>query len=328
MKISILTPAYNRGEKLNKLYTSLLVNNNSNVDIEWLVMDDGSTDKTKYIITNFIKQNIINIKYYYQENQGKMAALNNLVRYATGDVIIECDSDDYFTVGAFDTIAKYEDKLQDGIYALVFLKYDQNGNNMGNNFPENLHRSDMFSLYFRENVTGEKALVFNSHIRKQFEYKLEADEKFVTEARMYHQMDLEYDVVCINEPIMICEYQKDGYSKNIQKVFKENPLGYYEYFREILEMDLTGVTLKKRLYIYKHYVLFSILAERDHAIRNVAGIINKIIVAIMWIPGLVKTKQMFNLKDEDNNDEELEYKEKQKKIKKAAKKIKRNKKNK
>lgn len=322
MKISILTPAYNRGEKLNKLYTSLLVNNNSNVEIEWLVMDDGSTDKTKYIVTNFIKQNIINIKYYYQENKGKMAALNNLVRYATGDVIIECDSDDYFTVGAFDTIAKYEDKLRDGIYALVFLKYDQDGNNMGNNFPENLYRSDMFSLYFRENITGEKALVFNSYIRKQFEYKLEADEKFVTEARMYHQMDLEYDVICINEPIMICEYQKDGYSKNIQKVFKENPLGYYEYFREILEMDLSGVTIKKRLYIYKHYVLFSILAERNHAIRNVAGLINKIIVAIMYLPGLIKTRKMFDLKDDEN----LENKERQKKIKKSAKEIKKNKK--
>lgn len=302
MKISILTPAYNRGDKLNKLYTSLLVNNNSNVEIEWLVMDDGSTDKTRYIVTNFIKQNIIDIKYYYQENAGKMAALNNLVKYATGDVIIECDSDDYFTVGAFDTIAKYEDKLTDEIYALVFLKYDQNGNNMGNNFPENLYRSDMFSLYFRENITGEKALVFNSNIRKRFGYKLEADEKFVTESRMYHQMDLEYDVICINEPIMICEYQKDGYSKNIQKVFKENPLGYYEYFKEILEMDLTEVTLKKKLYIYKHYILFSVLAERNHAIRNVTGVLNKIIVAIMLIPGAIKTKAMF--KEKRQNDEE------------------------
>ena len=301
MKISVLTPTYNRGNNLNRLYTSLIVNNNSDVEIEWLVMDDGSKDNTKSIMTNFVKQKIIDIKYYYQENQGKMAALNDLVDYATGDVIIECDSDDYFTVGAFDIIDKYKDKLlndDEQIYALVFLKYDQNGDNMGNSFPDDLYRSDMFSLYFRENVTGEKALVFNSHIRKQFEYKLEADEKFVTEARMYHQMDLEYDVICINEPIMICEYQKDGYSKNIQKVFKENPLGYYEYFREILEMDLSGVTLKKKLYIYKHYILFSILAERDHAILNVTGVLNKIIVAIMWIPGLIKTKLMFKEKTE------------------------------
>lgn len=295
MKVSILTPTYNRGGKLNKLYTSLLVNNNSKVEIEWLIMDDGSKDRTKTIITNFIKQNIIDIKYYYQENQGKMAAINNLVKYATGDIIIECDSDDYFTVGAFDIIEKYKSELTDEIYALVFLKYDQDGNNMGNNFPENIYRSDMFSLYFREGITGEKAIAFNSKIRKRFSYKLEANEKFVTEARMYHEMDLEYDVICINEPIMICEYQKDGYSKNIQKVFKENPVGYYEYFKEILDMDLAGVTLKKRLYIYKHYILFSILSERKHAIRNVTGVINKIIVAIMWVPGLIVTKRKLKL---------------------------------
>ena len=42
MKISILTPTYNRGDKLNRLYTSLIVNNNSKVEIEWLIMDDGS----------------------------------------------------------------------------------------------------------------------------------------------------------------------------------------------------------------------------------------------------------------------------------------------
>ena len=311
MKVSILTATYNRGDKLNRLYTSLIVNSHSKVQIEWLIMDDGSKDRTRTIVTNFIKQNIIDIKYYYQENQGKMAALNNLVKYATGDVIIECDSDDYFTVGAFDTIEKYQDRIinpDNEIYALVFLKNDQDGNNMGNNFPEDEYRSDMFSLYFREGITGEKAIVFNTRIRKQFEYKLEADEKFVTEARMYHQMDLEYDVICINETIMICEYQKDGYTKNMLKIFKENPLGYYEYFREILEMDLEGVTLSKKLYIYKHYVLFSVLAERKQAIRNVAGVINKIIVAIMWLPGLIKTKRLFakEKKTEKDKCEEIE----------------------
>lgn len=293
MKISVLTPTYNRGNNLNRLYTSLIVNNNSDVEIEWLVMDDGSKDNTKSIMTNFVKQKIIDIKYYYQENQGKMAALNNLVDYATGDVIIECDSDDYFTVGAFDIIDKYKDKLlnnDEQIYALVFLKYDQNGDNMGNSFPDDLYRSDMFSLYFREGITGEKALVFNSKIRKKYRYKLEADEKFVTESRMYHEMDLDYDVICINKPIMICEYQKDGYSKNILKVFFENPLGYYEYFKEILEIDLKGVSLKKKLYIYKHYILFANLAQRRDAIRNVTGFINKLIITLLWIPGRIKTK--------------------------------------
>ena len=64
MKISILTPTYNRGDKINRLYTSLIVNNNSKVEIEWLIMDDGSKDRTKTIITNFIRQKIIDIKSF------------------------------------------------------------------------------------------------------------------------------------------------------------------------------------------------------------------------------------------------------------------------
>lgn len=293
MKISVLTPTYNRGEDLNRLYTSLIVNNNSNVEIEWLIMDDGSNDRTRTIVTNFIKQNIIKIKYFSQENQGKMAAINNLIKYATGDLIVDCDSDDYFAVGAFDTIEKYAYLLKenkDEVYALVFLKNDSNGKTSGNKFPVDEYRSDMFSLYFREGIEGEKILVFDANIRKKYIHELEADEKFITESRMYHKMDLEYDVICINEPIIIGEYKEDGYTKNINKIFKENPLGYYEYFKEVLEMDLGGVHINKRMYVYKHYVLFANLAEIKNAIINVPGVLNKIIVAIMWFPGKIKTK--------------------------------------
>ena len=47
MKISVLTPTYNRGELLERLYESLEKNAQYGVEIEWLIMNDGSTDKTK-----------------------------------------------------------------------------------------------------------------------------------------------------------------------------------------------------------------------------------------------------------------------------------------
>ena len=306
MKVSILTATYNRCEELERLYTSLVVNMNSNVNFEWLIMDDGSTDKTKLLVENFIKQNIIKIKYYYQKNQGKMAAINNLVGYATGDISITCDSDDYFVVTAMDTIKKNAEKLldDDTVYALAFLKQDEKGKISGSKFLEEDHRSDMFSLYFRENMTGEKILAFKSEIRKRYHHELEADEKFVTESRMYHKIDLDYDIICINEPLEIGDYQEDGYTRNIFKTFEDSPLGYCEYFREILEMDLTGVGFKKKMYVYKHYILFSNLAEREHAIRNVNGLFNKIMIALLWIPGTIKTRRKFKIKEEIEKDKE------------------------
>ena len=261
MKISVLTATYNRAEDLEKLYTSLVINSNSSVDYEWLIMDDGSTDKTKIVIDNFIKQNIIKIEYHYQQNQGKMVAINNLMQFVTGDIVMTCDSDDYFVTGAFDIIKKHINKLleDETVYALAFLKKNEKGKISGTKFAEDNHRSDMFSLYFREKMTGEKILVFKTEIRKKYKHILEADEKFVTESRMYHKIDLDYDVICINEAIIIGDYKNDGYIKNLKRVYEIAPLGEYEYFKEILQMDLKGVSFRKKVNIYMNYIMFASL---------------------------------------------------------------------
>lgn len=295
MKISVLTPTYNRAELLTRLYQSLVENMGKGIQIQWLVMDDGSTDQTEQILAKMKEENKIEIYYQKQENQGKMKALNNLLPQVTGEVMIECDSDDYFKANAFEIIAEYAKQMEEKTYALAFLKEDQNGNNLGNLFEK--EKTTMFDLYFKdaEPAEGEKVLVFKTSIRKQYRYPLEKNEKFVTEARLYHQMDLHYHIIGVNESIMVCEYQKDGYTNNILEVFKNNPYGYYEYFKEMFLMDWNGVYLQKRLYILKHYILFSVLTGKNikTIIQNVKGIVNKIAVIILYLPGKWATKRRF-----------------------------------
>ena len=320
MKISVLTPTYNRAKMLDRLYVSLIVNkNNSNIDIEWLIMDDGSTDETSTIINHYIGEKIIDIKYYKQVNQGKMTAINNLVDKATGDYIIECDSDDYF---ANDSFAKMEKIINDAeanenlddVYAFVFLKYDQNGNNMGNNFERDGYRSTMFNLYFKEGITGEKALVYKTSIRRQYSYEVQENEKFITEASLMHKIDLDYDVLCYNTRIMICEYQEEGYTKNIKKIFYKNPKGYYKYFKEIFDQDLKDVTFKKLMYIYKQFILFATLSNKITWISDIKGLKNKIIIALLYLPGRIATRIRFKNVERDiekeNNKIEEEKEEK------------------
>lgn len=293
MKISILTPTYNREKLLERLYKSILKNLNYGLEVEWLIMDDGSIDGTEKLIEKYINENKLDIQYYSQENKGKMEAINNLVPYTTGELIIECDSDDYFKDNAFLTIKNTYHELDENTYALCYLKYDQNECNIGNLFKEN--ETTMFDLYFKQGENGEKALVYNANIRKQYNYELENDEKFVTEARMYHKMDSKYKIKCFNEPIMICEYQEGGYSNNIVEVFKKYPYGYYEYFKEMFDMNFSGIYFKKRIYILKHYILFSYLTKKGfkESINNVKGVFNKILFVIMYFPGVVLTKRKF-----------------------------------
>lgn len=290
MKISVLTPTYNREKLLKNLYNSLVENADYGLKIEWLIMDDGSKDNTKQVVENFEKKENLEIKYFYQENQGKMVAINKLTNKATGDLIVDCDSDDYFTNDAFKIVKKAfeENKDKKGIYGICFLKYDEKGNNMGNNFKNKV--TTMFDLYFKEGETGEKALVFYSDIRKKYKHELENNERFVTEARMYHKIDEKYKMICVNRPIMICEYQEQGYSKNITKEFKENPYGYYKYFEEILQKNMKDVSFSKRIYAIKHFILFSYLTKSKKNLKKIKGKFNKILYTTLYIPGVIKSR--------------------------------------
>ena len=291
MKLSILTAAYNRGELLKNLYNSILNNIFDGINIEWLIMDDGSTDNTDQIAQSLEKTNNLEIKYYSQKNQGKMTAINNLMEYITGDLVLECDSDDYFAEGAFKTIySEYqENKKNDNIYAFVFLKMDQNNEISGKELI-NHQITTMFDLYYKysnNGECGEKALVFITEKRKKYKYELQGKERFVTEASMFYKMDEKYNILCVNFPLIIFEYQKDGYTKNIMKIFKENPLGYFKYFEYLLSRDLTEIKFKNKLYFMKHYILFSYLTKQHINYRIVKNLKDRIILAIFYIPGIV-----------------------------------------
>ncbi len=286
MKLSILTATYNRGRFLTRLYESIVNNLIDDMDIEWLIMDDGSNDDTEEIVSGFNSSKHFEIKFYKQKNQGKMQAINNLMEYVTGELCVECDSDDFFNEGAFRVIYNvYKENVDiEDIYAFTFLKYNQDRKNMGKEL-QNGCITTMFDLYFRNNENGEKALVFMSKIRKQYKYILDKNEKFVTEASMFYRMDEKYKILCVNFPIMVCQYLEDGYTNNSIKQLINNPNGYFSYFEYLITRNLKGVKLKKRIYIIKHYILFSYLVRKKINLKNVKSIYDKLLITILYLPG-------------------------------------------
>lgn len=60
--ITVLTPTYNRVDKLKKLFDSLLLQENQN--FVWLIIDDGSTDNTNEIVQSWSSDSNFKIIYY------------------------------------------------------------------------------------------------------------------------------------------------------------------------------------------------------------------------------------------------------------------------
>lgn len=95
--VSIITPCYNGESFLRRFLDSLLVQDYPR--IEFILVNDGSTDRTNEVVTQYRKRlqnNLERFVYIEQENQGQAAALNQGLAIFTGDYLTWPDSDDFF----------------------------------------------------------------------------------------------------------------------------------------------------------------------------------------------------------------------------------------
>ena len=101
-KVSVVIPTYNRINYLARAIESALRQTYSNIEI--VVVDDGSTDKTEELLKKYVGR----IVYIYQPNQGAASARNKGIDAAKGEFIAFLDSDDYFYP---DNVEKKIDRL-------------------------------------------------------------------------------------------------------------------------------------------------------------------------------------------------------------------------
>ena len=64
------------------------------------------------------------------------------------------------------------------------------------------------------------------------------------------------------------------------------------YFKELLEFDFRQVSMKKRMYILKHYILYSYLTGNGLDLSKVYNFMNKVLLVLLYLPGIIKTKMM------------------------------------
>ena len=93
LKLSIIVPVYNVEKYIDKCLKSLV--NQTLQDIEIIIVNDGSQDKSAEIIEKYVTQNLGKIKYYEKKNGGLSSARNYGLEYATGEYVVCLDSDDY-----------------------------------------------------------------------------------------------------------------------------------------------------------------------------------------------------------------------------------------
>ena len=95
MQLSVIIPIYNKSQNLSSLFNSLLHQRLEPDELEIILVNDGSTDHSEKLCSEFINSHpMLNVRYIYQNNAGVSAARNAGIDIATGDYIHFMDSDD------------------------------------------------------------------------------------------------------------------------------------------------------------------------------------------------------------------------------------------
>lgn len=98
--ISVIVPVYNKEAAIEKCIKSIVAQSHSSWEL--LLIDDGSTDNSRTVITEYLSDP--RIHYYYKPNGGVSSARNMGLDKATGDWVIFLDADDYFEPYALETL--------------------------------------------------------------------------------------------------------------------------------------------------------------------------------------------------------------------------------
>jgi glycosyltransferase involved in cell wall biosynthesis len=148
--ISIIVPIYNAADYLEQCIRSLVQQTES--DLQIILVDDGSTDRSRPILETFAKQDE-RIILLQQPHAGQSAARNRGLQHATGEYIAFVDADDSLEP---DWCARHLQAIADVDYVQSGYQRIQNSEFSSQKTPH--HRlqftSPCMRLYRREAITA------------------------------------------------------------------------------------------------------------------------------------------------------------------------------
>lgn len=287
MRLTVFTPTYNRRSKLIILYHSLLKQNPE--EFIWLIVDDGSTDDTKDLVQLWILEGRIAIEYYYQHNGGKMRAHNKAVKICKTELFICVDSDDHLVNGIISQLIKLWDahKADSKRIGIIGKHGISEREAIGKGiFPNVLyvHFEDLFNYY-----EGDTEICFRTDILKQHLFPEIQGEKFITEDYIYLEMNNEYFILFDNI-IAVGIYEADGYTKHMNRITYENPVGCMYYNSQRLKYIKN---LKDQIISCSKYVMYSLIAKKktSHKFTLLQRILMSLLLPFSYVAYYKRKKQ-------------------------------------
>lgn len=212
MQLTIVTPTYNRADKLPALYESLCQQTSD--EFHWLVVDDGSQDGTKQVIEKMEQEGRLLISYLYKPNGGKHTALNLAIKTVKTELFFIVDSDDVFTPDAVETILRDWDRVRDqDLCGIGYLRGYDSSKVIGNLYTADGLVDTFINERYNRGINGDKAEVWVTKcLQEAGGFPEYPGERFISESVLWIKLARKRKMLFRNKIIYITEYLSGGLS--------------------------------------------------------------------------------------------------------------------
>lgn len=261
--LTVVTATYNRAYTLPRLFESLL--KQTDLDFEWVVIDDGSSDNTETVLKEFQAIAPFPMQVVKQKNSGKHVAINSGVSVSSGEWIYFVDSDDALPIDAVEvftaTVISEKDKM---VVGYCFRKQIFSGEIVGRPCESLITQFAVMTPTEAGNFyKGDLAYIFKREILLKHPFPVFDGEKFVPELFIWNRVSDEGVVKFFgNKALYFCEYLEDGYSANFSSHLRRNPRGFGLYYQHQIIREQSLVRKLKCLIRYAQCKFFSMTKER------------------------------------------------------------------
>ena len=276
--VSILIFSYNHEQYIAECLESILVQNYPNIEL--IVIDDCSPDKTWEIIENYklrCKQKLHNINFILKDtNKGLVDSINQGVNVATGDFILMCASDD--KLASNKTISKLVNTMRQlsKDYAIVscdnqiidenssICYWDKNRENIYNKNKATYKSFGDFLKYERSEINfasedygSYKSILLGNYISNGYLTKLKAfkeilplNKNAIDDWQIHLKMSKLYKYKYFDEPLFAYRWHGANTMKNQAKVYGLGIKAFFDEKDYCFKNGLKMTWLKKYLLMW------------------------------------------------------------------------------
>ena len=293
--ITIITPVYNRRKTIERAINS--VENQTFRDIEYIIIDDGSSEPIDDIVETYMKKTTLPVMFIKKQNGGVHTARNIGYKYARGTLIVNLDSDDEMLSDGCEVVWKeWEsiplDKRAD-CWQIKSRCKNQNGAVIGTPFPDNINEMPLEEawIYFSRSK-GDQSGWRVTKIMKENPFPEPDGVTFVAENIHWIPMERRYKSWGINKITDLIHTEGDDHLSKVRKKTLQtcqNSMwnAMYEVNHDKLYM-LSFKSIVKRIFRYGIMEIIVRQQNPDFCKQNkILGFRNKILKVILWFPSLI-----------------------------------------